>query len=142
MGGGNSPGLVQISIILLGFSDGIGHFFQMGHRILYSPVAIGLLACVCSPLALAQTLPSYRDPDTGLVWFDDLQLHGELAPYLLNPEASGQSWEEGDIQVSDAERVITFDRPSFLGGRRQLCSVSGYSVHAAPTFPERIVSTG
>lgn len=116
MGGGNSPGLVRISIILLGFSGGIGHFFQMGHRILYSPVAIGLLACVCSPLALAQTLPSYRDPDTGLVWFDDLQLHGELAPYLLNPAARGQSWEEGDIKVSDAERVITFDRPSFLGG--------------------------
>lgn len=69
-----------------------------------------------STIARAEPLKSYRDPDTGLVWFDDLQLHGELAPYLLNPEADGQSWEEVEAVDSGAERLITFDRPSFLGG--------------------------
>lgn len=77
----------------------------------------GLAAAFClAGIATAEPLRSYRDPDTGHVWYDDLQLHSEHAPYLLNPDAEGQSWGEGELVVSGAERNISFDRPSFLGG--------------------------
>lgn len=93
-----------------------GHYLKMEFRFAKFPALVLSALISSSTIAPAEPLRSYLDPDTGLVWFDDLHLHGELAPYLVNPEADGQSWEKIEADIADAERVITFDRPGFLGG--------------------------